>query len=227
MLDFIDRTAPRRKPFAGIPEGAAPCLHAEMHFGRGAGRIVAGVDEAGRGPIAGAVVAAAVVLGPTIPKGLNDSKKLSAERRRDLYLAILDHCAVGIGVVDNTWIDSFDILKAAMRAMRIAIEALPSAPVHVLVDGLDVPAGISCNGSPIIKGDARSLSIAAASIVAKVTRDRAMVEACETYPGYGFSAHAGYGTAEHLAAIGRLGPCPIHRLSFKPFRKDPQADLFG
>jgi len=227
MLDFIDRAAPRRRPLADLPDGPAPCLAAESRMGREYGRVVAGVDEAGRGPIAGTVVAAAVILGKHIPTGLNDSKKLSPEKRNDLYQRILDHCAVGIGVVDNTWIDSFDILKAAMRAMRLAIEALPSTPAHVLVDGLDIPAGITCDGTPVIKGDARSLSIAAASIIAKVTRDRAMAEACETYPGYGFSSHAGYGTADHLAAIGRLGPCPIHRLSFKPFRKDPQADLFA
>lgn len=176
---------------------------------------VAGADEAGRGPLAGPVVAAAVILDPKrIPDGLNDSKQLSAQRREELFEQILATATVAIASSSSRRIDETDIRKASLDAMRRAILSLSIPASYVLTDGLDVPPGLDCPGQAVVKGDARSVSIAAASIVAKVTRDRMMTRADLIFPAYGFASHAGYGTARHRAGIDSHGPCPLHRMSF-------------
>jgi ribonuclease HII len=177
---------------------------------------IAGVDEAGRGPLAGPVVAAAIILPPElfIP-GLNDSKQLSAKMRQmifDQIMAAQLPYAVGIGSVAE--IDRHNILGATRLAMKRAIEGLPMPPDYILIDALTLPA-ISLPQKGIIHGDALSLSIAAASIIAKVTRDRMMEELDREYPGYGLAKHKGYPTAEHYRALAKLGPSPIHRQSFR------------
>lgn len=180
---------------------------------------IAGVDEAGRGPLAGPVVAAAVILDPDrIPHGLDDSKKLSAARREILYEAIIASAAVAIAAGSVSRIDATDIRQATLWAMRQAVAALPVAADYALIDGKDVPPALSCRGEALVKGDARSVSIAAASIVAKVTRDRMMRRLARRFPDYGFDRHMGYGTAAHLAALARHGVTPIHRMSFAPIR---------
>lgn len=177
---------------------------------------VCGIDEAGRGPWAGPVVAAAVILDPAnIPEGLNDSKKLTAARRGALFPAIMASAAVGIGIAEVDRIDRDNILAATLWAMGEAIRILTITPALALVDGNRAPA-LSCPVLTIVKGDGRSLSIAAASIIAKVTRDRMMAELDRHHPGYGFARHKGYGTAFHSAALARLGPCAEHRKSFAP-----------
>ncbi|SMC92394.1 ribonuclease HII [Rhizobium sp. RU36D] len=186
---------------------------------------VAGTDEAGRGPLAGPVVAAAVILDPdAIPAGLNDSKKLTAQRREELFELILGSAQVSIASSSARHIDVRDIRKASLDAMRRAVAGLEIQPAMVLADGRDVPDGLPCRGKAVIKGDARSVSIAAASIVAKVTRDRMMARAALTLPGYGFEIHAGYGTTRHRAAIEALGPCLLHRISFRTFRTNEAED---
>ena len=180
---------------------------------------VAGTDEAGRGPLAGPVVAAAVILDPKrIPEGLNDSKKLSASQREALYQVILREATVSIASSSPRRIDLIDIRKASLDAMRRAVAGLDQEARHVLADGRDVPPGLICAGEAVVKGDARSVSIAAASIVAKVMRDRMMVRAGLVYPDYGFEVHAGYGTDRHRSAIVTQGPCPLHRMSFRPLK---------
>jgi ribonuclease HII len=180
------------------------------------GHMVCGIDEAGRGPWAGPVVAAAVILNPAnIPAGLNDSKKLTPTRREALFQPILSAAKVGVGEASAAEIDTLNILKATYLAMARAVAALPLTPDLALVDGNRAP-NLSIRTQTIIGGDGVSLSIAAASIIAKVTRDRQMVELEARHPGYGFAAHKGYGTAGHLAALRRLGPCPEHRKSFAP-----------
>ena len=175
---------------------------------------VAGVDEAGRGPLAGPVVAAAVILDPAcIPDGLADSKLLTPARRESLFAGIIATAQVGVGSVCAARIDAINIRQATLLAMRRAVAALPVAPVHVLVDGNDPPP-LPCACEAIVKGDGLVLSIAAASIVAKVVRDRAMTRLDLAFPGYGFAEHAGYGTPRHRAALAALGPCPEHRRSF-------------
>ncbi|WP_337266242.1 ribonuclease HII [Oryzifoliimicrobium ureilyticus] len=182
---------------------------------------VAGADEAGRGPLAGPVVAAAVILDPDrIPEGLNDSKQLSHQKREILFDAILKHAVVSIASSSSQRIDVTDIRKASLDAMRRAVCGLSVKPAFVLTDGLDVPPGLKCGAEAVVKGDARSLSIAAASIVAKVTRDRIMSRADIVFPVYGFASHAGYGTAQHRAGIELHGPCPLHRMTFRPLRQD-------
>lgn len=186
---------------------------------------VAGTDEAGRGPLAGPVVAAAVILDPrNTPPGLNDSKKLSAAQRESLFDAILATSVVSIASSSPRHIDRRDIRKASLDAMRRAVAGLAVAPRHVLVDGRDVPPGLTVSTQALVKGDSRSLSIAAASIVAKVVRDRMMARADLVHPAYGFEIHAGYGTERHRSAIAVHGPCPLHRMSFKPLRIDDAAD---
>ncbi|MGG7516446.1 ribonuclease HII [Allorhizobium undicola] len=183
---------------------------------------VAGTDEAGRGPLAGPVVAAAVILDPArIPAGLNDSKKLSHARRELLFTEILDSACVAIASSSPACIDASDIRKASLDAMRRAVAGLNIPPRLVLCDGRDVPPALLCPGKAIIKGDARSLSIAAASIVAKVMRDRMMSRSAKWFPSYGFDIHAGYPTEAHRRAIVAYGPCALHRMTFKPLRKDP------
>jgi ribonuclease HII len=180
---------------------------------------VAGTDEAGRGPLAGPVVAAAVILDPKrIPEGLNDSKKLSAAQREVLYERILLDATVSIASSSPRRIDLIDIRKASLDAMRRAVAGLQLEARHVLADGRDVPMGLICSGEAVVKGDARSVSIAAASIVAKVMRDRMMARAGIVYPDYGFEVHAGYGTDRHRSAIVTHGPCPLHRMSFRPLK---------
>lgn len=179
---------------------------------------VAGLDEVGRGPLAGPVVAAAVVLDMRrIPKGLADSKALSADRREALFVEITGSASVGIGTVSATEIDRINIRQATLMAMCRALDALPCRPDVALVDGNDPPQ-LPCPVHTIVKGDAEVPSIAAASIVAKVVRDRIMHRLAESYPAYGFATHVGYSTAGHLAALARLGPTPFHRRSFAPVR---------
>ena len=180
--------------------------------------LVCGIDEAGRGPWAGPVVAAAVILDPThIPSGLNDSKKLSEAKREVLFAEIMASAKVGIGIGDELRIDRDNILATTLWAMTVAVRNLSDAPDFALVDGNSAPK-LTCEIQTIVSGDARSLSIAAASIIAKVTRDRIMVALDHEFPAYGFARHKGYGTAFHHAALRELGPCIHHRKSFAPIR---------
>lgn len=182
---------------------------------------VAGTDEAGRGPLAGPVVAAAVILDPDdIPAGLDDSKRLSMAARNTLFADIFSRAlAISFASICSTSIDSIDIRKASLEAMRRAVAGLCIKPHLVLADGRDVPPGLECHGRAIIKGDQRSQSIAAASIVAKVMRDRMMIHAGTCDDRYGFELHMGYATARHRTAISAHGPVSrLHRLSFAPFR---------
>jgi len=176
---------------------------------------IAGIDEAGRGPLAGPVVAAACILDPAVPiLGVNDSKKLSPSRREALFEEITKHAVCyAVAQVEPVEIDRINILQATLAAMRLTVEGLQIRPDLLLIDAVDLK-GVPVPVRPIIKGDALSESIAAASILAKVTRDRLMDQYETIYPGYGFIRHKGYGTAEHYAALDRLGPTPIHRRSF-------------
>ena len=183
------------------------------------GRQVAGIDEAGRGPLAGPVVAAAVVLDPAhIPAGINDSKKLTAKAREMLFSEIASSARFGWCAVGAARIDEINILQATMLAMTGAARALPRSTDAYLIDGRDVPIALRERGSSLIGGDARSVSIAAASIVAKVIRDRIMRRAHSLFPEYGFLSNAGYGTRAHLDALKNAGPCALHRTSFAPVR---------
>ena len=180
--------------------------------------LIAGVDEVGRGPLAGPVVAAAVILPKAckIP-GLNDSKKIPKSKHKEIYEAVLQNAiAIGVGVKDNHVIDQVNIYEATKLAMMEAIGQLDPQPQHLLIDAMKLDLPIS--QTSIIKGDANSLSIAAASIVAKVTRDQMMEEFDREYPGYDFAQNAGYGTANHLAGLDQLGVTPIHRRSFEPVK---------
>jgi ribonuclease HII len=181
---------------------------------------VAGVDEAGRGPLAGPVVAAAVILPVKgVPRGLNDSKKLSAAERERLHGRLLGCATIGIGIVEADEIDRLNIYWATMKAMTLAVDAVADAlghhPGHVLVDGNRLPRW-GYAATPVVGGDAASLSIAAASIVAKHTRDRIMIGHAESWPAYNWHANKGYGCARHLAALREHGPSPLHRRSFAP-----------
>lgn len=199
------------------------CLLAFERAARAQGFVrVAGVDEAGRGPLAGPIVAGAVILAGAVA-GVYDSKALSeAERERLFAVLCAGGHAVGVGVVEAEEIDRLGIQQANYRAMALAVAALPVMPDFVLVDGFRVP-GLALPQERIVKGDQRSLSIAAASIIAKVTRDRQMTALDARYPGYGFARHKGYATREHLEAIARLGPCPAHRRSFSPFAQGAET----
>ena len=180
------------------------------------GGIVAGVDEAGRGPLAGPVVAAAVVLDPKrIPQGIGDSKALSAKRRERLYEELLAEARVGVGEASVEEIDRINILRASHLAMVRAVEALPLPPEFVLVDGNMAPDW-AWRCETVVGGDATCLSVAAASIVAKVVRDRLMLELHEAHPAYDWASNMGYGTVTHRAALVRFGPTPHHRRSFRP-----------
>lgn len=189
---------------------------AEIELGHGP---VAGVDEAGRGPWAGPVVAAAVILDPhAIPVGIDDSKALDEDGREVIYRRILDSgAAIGVGIADVDRIDRDNILVATLWAMTEAVNTLPRRPMLALIDGNKSPR-LQCEARAIVKGDAKCLSISAASIVAKVTRDRIMIAMEMTHPGYGFARHKGYGTPEHKDALARLGVCAIHRRSFRPIQ---------
>jgi ribonuclease HII len=184
------------------------------------GGVVAGVDEVGRGPWAGPVTACAVVLDPAkIPEGLNDSKKLT-EGRRDVLAEQIEAVAdVSIGWASVEEIDTLNIRQATFLAMRRAIESLSQAPTHALIDGNAIPPDLPCPATSVIKGDGRSVSIAAASIVAKVRRDALMKELAVMHPGYGWETNMGYGTAKHSAGLHDLGVTPHHRRSFAPIHK--------
>lgn len=184
-------------------------------------RRVCGVDEVGRGPLAGAVVAAAVILDPARPiQGLADSKKLSEKRREALFLEIREKALCwSLGRAEVEEIDRINILQASLLAMRRAIEGLGVPPQHALIDGNKVPQSLACSAEAIVGGDDSEDCIAAASIVAKVTRDREMVELESRYPGYGLARHKGYPTKAHLAALRELGVSPVHRRSFGPVRR--------
>lgn len=195
-------------------------------------QIVAGLDEAGRGPLAGPVVAAACIIpaGVLIP-GVNDSKQLTPEERATLYQVITqdERISYGIGIIDSQTIDKINIFQATIAAMLMAISQLPVIPQVLLVDGMKLPHP-TIPAQKIIDGDAKSQSIAAASIIAKETRDRLMIEFHQQWPAYGFKRHKGYGTEMHLEALQTHGPCPIHRCSYEPVKallgiEDPQLQL--
>ena len=181
------------------------------------GARVAGVDEAGRGPWAGPVVAAAVILDPTrLPMSIDDSKRLTALRRAALHDLIREVAEVGVGRASVEEIDAMNIAQATALAMRRAVAALPLAPEVALIDGAHVPPGLPCPARALVGGDGLSLAVAAASIVAKVTRDRIMSDLAREHPGYGWERNAGYGVPEHAAALRRLGVTLHHRRSFRP-----------
>ncbi len=204
------------------------------HVSRGLTRL-AGVDEAGRGPLAGPVVAAVIVMPeswikegiPEALRRLNDSKKLNKKVREELFEVIDSDKSIesGIGMVAAPLIDEINILQATHRAMNDALAKITPPVQHALVDGRQVPS-LSVPQTAIVKGDGKSYTIGAASILAKVTRDRLMIEYDQKYPGYGFAGHKGYGTRAHLSAIEELGPCPIHRMSFAPLSNN-QTELFS
>ncbi|MBF8264119.1 MAG: rnhB [Parachlamydiales bacterium] len=181
---------------------------------------IAGVDEAGRGPLAGPVVAAACILPPDfLLEQLNDSKLLSPDQREELFTQLIDNPNIhyGIASISAERIDTINILQATFEAMQMAVKNLTQLPEYLLIDGSQVPS-FNCPLKGIVKGDALSISIAAASILAKVTRDRWMMEEAKKWPQYGFERHKGYGTPQHLEMLQRFGPCPLHRKSFEPIK---------
>jgi ribonuclease HII len=215
-----------------MPPLAPPKSHNRLEFERDLWlrefTLVAGVDEAGRGPLAGPVVAAAVILPATWANGgfdkrlvdLNDSKQLTEAPRENYFQIITTHRDIrhAIAIVDAATIDRINILQATHRAMNDALAQLQPQPQHVLVDGRPVKS-MTLPQTALVKGDSRSYSIAAASVLAKVTRDRMMLVFDSKFPGYGFAVHKGYGVPQHLAAIEKLGPCPIHRMTFAPLKQ--------
>ena len=204
-------------PTATPPEG--PTDRFERRAKRGGAGLIAGVDEAGRGPLAGPVVAAAVIFETRrYPEGIDDSKRLTALQRGRLYELIVAKAIVSVAVASRERIDRMNILRASLWAMSRAVRGLSRTPDHVMVDGNMLPPDIACPCEVIVDGDALSISIAAASIIAKVTRDRLMAEVGRAFPGYGFASHMGYSTPEHFAALREHGPCPQHRQSFAPVR---------
>jgi ribonuclease HII len=208
-----------------IGASGPPDLIAELAIAAGGQAVICGIDEAGRGPWAGPVVAAAVVLDlGNIPPGLNDSKLLTAGRRDALFGAILASASVGVGIGTVAEIDTLNILRANDLAMLRAFNALTPAPDAALIDGNRVPPGWPCRARALVGGDGLSLSIAAASIIAKVTRDRIMAELAQSHPGYGWEQNRGYGTAAHRAALDLLGVTPFHRRSFRPIHNMVCAD---
>jgi ribonuclease HII len=203
-----------------FPSQAVTTLHFEQQARHRGFRFVAGIDEAGRGPLAGPVVAAAVILPVKVDlPGLTDSKKLTAKQREKLYPQIhAQALAVGIGVASAADIDRLNILQATLKAMQRAVGRLSLSADYLLVDGT-TPLPSSIPQLTLKKGDSRSLTVAAASVVAKVVRDRIMCAFDRVYPGYGFATHKGYGSREHLEAIAQLRPCPQHRRSFRGVRE--------
>ncbi len=222
-------TVPLSIPAEGISQNEHARLEVMLAFEQQAFesgfRRVAGVDEAGRGPLAGPLVAGAVVLARALP-GLDDSKRLTEARRETLFEELRSGAhAIGVGVVEAAELDRIGVQRANYTAMARAVAALTPPPDFLLVDGFNLP-GMSQPCLRLIKGDQRSLSISAASIIAKVTRDRRMAELDREYPGYGFGQHKGYGTSAHMGALARLGPCPEHRRSFAPLAdKDREGRL--
>lgn len=208
---------PDTLPNAARPSMATMRLEDDLSA-RGFGAI-AGVDEAGRGPLAGPVSAAAVILDAAMPiPGLHDSKQLKPHQREALFAEICAKSVFSVSFSPPEEVDRINVLQASLTAMRRAVLALSLPADYVLIDGNMVPRGLPCPAHAVIGGDGISASIAAASIVAKVLRDRLMARAETGFAGYGFSRHFGYGTAVHRTAIGQLGPCALHRLSFAPFR---------
>jgi ribonuclease HII len=201
----------------GKRKGMGPDFEIEKAaMARGALRV-AGVDEVGRGPLAGPVTAAAVILNAAqIPEGLNDSKKLSAKRRNALTEALMICAEISVGHASVEEIEQHNILRASHLAMQRAIAGLATEPDLVLIDGSMVPRGLNLPAQPVVKGDTRSLSIAAASIVAKTARDRIMVDLAQQHPGYGWETNMGYGSKSHISALQNLGITPHHRRTFKP-----------
>src|ERR1043166_1847130 len=219
------------------PQGKSRFRYERELIARGC-TLIAGVDEAGRGPLAGPVVAAAAIFPvewitnglPRALWGLNDSKQLLPEERERFFAKLTSFAEVRYAIAwsDNTLIDEINILQATFRAMNDALAQLNPPPAHVLVDG-NQRSSVHWAQTPVIEGDAKSYSIAAASVLAKVTRDRMMVEFDRQWPMYAFAEHKGYSTEKHLAALAEHGPCPLHRKSFAPIRPDaaPVAELFG
>ncbi|MEM7215588.1 MAG: ribonuclease HII [Pseudomonadota bacterium] len=204
--------------FSQIPDTGPDFSIEEGLFSEGK-KAVAGVDEAGRGPLAGPVVAAAVILDPdNIPNGLNDSKKLTEISRETLFQNILETSYVSWASLPASVIDKINIREASLSAMTTSVQQLPIKADAAIIDGRDVPSDLLEIGRAYVKGDARSLSISAASIVAKVTRDQIMKRAAQCFPQYGFERHKGYGSKSHRLAIDELGPCPIHRMTFSPMK---------
>ena len=204
------------RPARGVIAVAPPSFRRERALIKRGVWPVAGCDEAGRGPLAGPVVAAAVVLDPRrIPKGLDDSKRLTAERREQLFEQICATASFAVAFASPSRIDRDNILRASLWALTRAVQALPEMPKHVFVDGRD-RLDTACDCEAVIGGDGLIMSIAAASIIAKVTRDRLMCALAQDCPGYGFESHKGYGVPEHLAALHRLGPTAHHRRLFAP-----------
>lgn len=202
----------------GLPKTGAPNLEHQPG--------VAGIDEAGRGPLAGPVVAACVMLPPEFDcQGLNDSKQLDRGIREAFAHRIRAEALWGLAVVDHDEIDRINILQATFIAMSKAYRDLKASPLKILVDGNLLPPGLKGKAEAVVKGDGKHASIAAASVLAKVERDRIMSAYGKMYPDYGFERHFGYSTPEHLEALGRHGPCPIHRMSFHPLRPDDQLAL--
>ncbi len=180
---------------------------------------IAGVDEVGRGALAGPVVAAAVILHATdIPDGLNDSKKLSPQQRAQAFTQLYARAYIGLGAARREDIDENGIVAATFAAMKRAIANLPRQPAALLIDGPRIPENLLCPAHPLVRGDQKSFSVAAASIIAKVARDRLMQHAAQLYPHYGWHKNVGYGTAEHLRALKKFGATKLHRLSFAPLK---------
>jgi ribonuclease HII len=202
-----------------FPQPELSPLHFECRAKALGYRLIAGVDEAGRGPLAGPVVAAAVILPECFElPGLNDSKQVPPALRERLFAWIRQQAAVGVGIVSPAEIDALNILQATLKAMSLAVRRLRQKADYLLIDGI-TPVPLALPQQTIKQGDARSSSIAAASIMAKVVRDRMMIGYDRLYPGYGFAGHKGYGSAGHLEAIARLGPSPLHRRTFRGVRE--------
>jgi ribonuclease HII len=213
MIRHKSEPVPAKRPAVAV---APPHFRRERELIKRGVWPVAGCDEAGRGPLAGPVVAAAVVLDPKrIPRGIDDSKRLTAEKREELFEKICATASVAVAFASPARIDRDNILRASLWALARAVHALPVMPKHVFVDGRD-RLDVSCDCAAVIGGDGLVLSIAAASIVAKVARDRVMCKLAQDCPGYGFDSHKGYGVPEHLAALDRLGPSVHHRRFFAP-----------
>ena len=211
------------------PLKTIPTFEHETTHSRQGRRPVAGIDEAGRGPLAGPVCAAAVVLDPdALPTGVLDSKAMTEALRLEAFEAVMTSAlAVSFAFASVREIDATDIRRATHLAMTRAWRGLSVSPAWTIVDGNDLPRSMRGRGETLVKGDAKCLSVAAASVVAKTCRDRAMRRLDATYPGYGFAAHSGYGTPEHLAAIAKAGPCPAHRMTFAPLNAKARIpDLF-
>ncbi len=204
----------------GRMPASCPDFSLETELARSGCAWIVGVDEVGRGPLAGPVTAAAVRLNPDdLPQGLQDSKRLGGAARELLFAQIMARATVGIGHATPAEIDEINILQATYLAMHRAIAALPVPPDHLLIDGNRLPRDLPCGAQAVVKGDGKVMSIAAASIIAKVTRDRIMADLDQRYPGYGWAENAGYPTKRHKNAIADLGPTPEHRRSFAPIRK--------